>query len=162
MARNKKKPADPKGGHVRIYWELIDSVAWRSLGYASQSLFLLMRRKLMGTNNGNISATLGDLKHHGWKSSATLSKALKELQLFGFIAVTRQGGIAFGQKVCTLYRFTDVDVYEFPKLGFGPITATNDWKKFLTLADASLAVESAKQNNSGLQKMKRIDSDSEA
>lgn len=140
MAHNKKKPADPRGGHVRIYWDLIDSVAWRSLGYASQSLFLLMRRKLMGTNNGNISATLGELKHYGWKSSATLNKALKELQALGFIAVTRQGGIAFGQKVCTLYRFTDVDVYEHPKLGIRSISATNDWKRFSTLADTGTAL----------------------
>ncbi|MGE6213075.1 hypothetical protein [Comamonas aquatica] len=162
MAHNKKKPVDPRGPHVRIYWELIDSVAWRSLGYASQSLFLLMRRKLMGTNNGNISATLGDLKHYGWKSSSTLAKALKELQLLGFIAVTRQGGIAFGQKVCTLYRFTDVDVYEFPKLGFGPIAATNDWKKFASLAEADAALALTEENNSGLRISKRIGSESEA
>ncbi|WP_284337660.1 hypothetical protein [Comamonas sp. NoAH] len=141
MGPRHKRPADPKGGHVRIYWELIDSMAWRSLSYASQSLFLLMRRRLLGTNNGNISATLGDLKHYGWTSSSTLAKALKELQTLGFIAVTRQGGIAYGQKMCTLYRFTDVDVYEHPKLGIGPIAATNDWKKFSTLAQVMDAMK---------------------
>lgn len=162
MAKRSKRPPDPKGGHVRIYWELLDSVAWRSLGYASQSLFVVLRRKLMGTNNGNISATLSDLKHHGWRSSATLAKALKELQVLGFIAVTRQGGIALGQRVCTLYRFTDVDVYEHPKLGIAPIAATNDWKKYANLADAKAAFAAMEQNNSGLQKMKRADSENEA
>ena len=162
MAKRSKRPSDPKGGHVRIYWELLDSAAWRSLSYASQSLYVLLRRKLLGTNNGNISATLGDLKHYGWKSSSTLANALKELQTLGLLAVTRQGGIAFGQKVCTLYRFTDVDVYEHPKLGIAPIAATNDWKRFATLADAETALTALKQNSSGLRNSKRIDSESEA
>lgn len=162
MGRSNKKPVDPRGGHVRIYWDLLDSMAWRSLGYASQSLFLLMRRKLLGTNNGNISATLGDLKHYGWTSSSTLARALKELQTLGFIAVTRQGGIAFGQKVCTLYRFTDVDVYEHPKLGIEPITATYDWKRFSTLAEASNALKAESSNTLGLRISKRVGSKFEA
>lgn len=130
--------------HLHIHCEVIDSVAWRSLGYASQSLYVLMRRMLLGTSNGNISAALGDLKHYGWKSSSTLAKALKELKLLGLISVTRQGGIAFGQKVCTLYRFTDVDMDEHPKLGIASIGATNDWESFSTLADAKLALSSIK------------------
>ena len=162
MGKHSKRLPDPKGGHVRIYWELLASAAWRSLSYASQSLYVLLRRKLLGTNNGNISATLGDLKHYGWKSSSTLAKALKELQALGFIAVTRQGGIAFGQRVCTLYRFTDVDVYEHPKLGIAAIAATNDWKKFSTLADTKAALAAMEQNDSGLRISKRIDSNSEA
>lgn len=122
--------------HLHIHSEVIDSVAWRSLSYASQSLYVLLRRKLLESSNGRISATLGDLKHYGWNSSATLAKALKELKERGLIAVTRQGGIAFGQRVCTLYRFTDVDVYEHPKLGITPIAATNDWKRFATSQEA--------------------------
>lgn len=118
--------------HLCIHSKIIDSAAWCSLSYASQSLYVLLRRKLLESNNGNISATLGDLKHYGWKSSSTLAKALKELKERGLIAVTRQGGIAFGQKVCTLYRFTDVAVYEHPKLGIASMAATNDWKRFAT------------------------------
>ncbi|WP_313297386.1 hypothetical protein [Diaphorobacter sp.] len=161
MGRN-HKPQDPRGGHARIYWNLIDSVAWRSLGYASQSLYILLRRKLQSTNNGNISAALGDLKHYGWRSSATLAKALRELQAVGLIAVTRQGGIAYGQKVCNLYRFTDEQVFEQPKLHIKSCGATNEWQKLKTLAEARHALDAEIKNNSGLQKLKRIDSDSEA
>ncbi len=66
--------------HLCIHSKIIDSAAWCSLSYASQSLYVLLRRKLLESNNGHISATLGDLKHYGWNSSATLAKALKELR----------------------------------------------------------------------------------
>ncbi|WP_294258455.1 hypothetical protein [uncultured Comamonas sp.] len=82
MARN-HKPADPRGGHVRIYWEIIDSMAWRAVMPRTQSLYVLMRRRLTSNSNGNISATLGEMKAHGWNASATLSKALRELQAVG-------------------------------------------------------------------------------
>lgn len=73
MARG-KVPADPRGGHIRLYWELVDSVAWRALTWAERGLYLAMRRKLLGTNNGNIEATLGTLRHAGITSSASLAK----------------------------------------------------------------------------------------
>lgn len=165
-----KKPSDPRGGHARIYHELIDSNAWRAMGYPSQALYVVLRRKLLGTNNGNINAVLSELKHHGWRSSATLAKALRELTTMGFIAITRQGGIAYGRQVCSLYRFTDVEVFDFPKLGIQRGAPTNEWKRFQTLAEAHAALKIAHastqrtkvKNKSGLQKMKRTDSENEA
>ncbi len=165
-----KNPKDPRGGHVRIYWVLIDSVAWRALGYPSQALYTLLRRRLQSTNNGNISATLGDLKHYGWSSSATLARALRELVALGFLAVTRQGGIAYGRQVCTLYRFTDEQVFDQPKFGIKATPATNEWKQFANVAACHVAIESAHaavkrnpvENTSGLQKVKRTGSLNEA
>ena len=164
-----KKPSDPRGGHVRIYWSLIDSMAWRVLDWSSVGLYVAMRRRLQSTNNGNISAALGDLKHYGVKSSATLSKGLRSLQAVGLIAMTRQGGIAFGQKVCSLYRFTDEPVFEQPKLGIKAFGATNEWQRLTTLADARnvlkaahAAVKQQPKNKLGLQKLKRIGSEIEA
>jgi hypothetical protein len=165
-----KKPPDPRGGHVRLYWSLIDSLAWRALSYSSQSVYIAMRRRLQSTNNGNISAALGDMKHYGITTSATLAKALRELQTVGLIAVTRQGGIAYGRQVCSLYRFTDEAVYEQPKVGVKACQATDDWKRFEKLAEVKGAIKKAHadakrqpdKNKSGLQKLKRTDSDSEA
>lgn len=165
-----KKPKDPRGGHVRIYWELIDSMAWRALGYPSQSLYVVLRRKLQSTNNGNISAALGDMKHYGWSSSATLARALRELVALGFLCVTRQGGIAYGRQVCSLYRFTDEQVFEQPKSGIKACPATDDWKGINTVATGHAAIKAAHagakrvagKNASGLQKMKRTDSLNEA
>ena len=163
-----KKPSDPRGGHVRLYWSLIDSIAWRAIGYTSQSVYIVMRRRLQSTNNGNISAALGDMKHYGISTSATLAKALRELQTVGLIAVTRQGGIAYGRQVCSLYRFTDEPVFEHPKVGVKAQQATNDWQRFTKLTEAAGALMQAHanakrpKNKSGVQILKRTDSDSEA
>jgi hypothetical protein len=107
MAARFKQQPDPRGGHIRLYWSLFDSAAWRVLTHADVRVYLAMRRKLGKTNNGDIGATLAEMKHAGIKSSSTLAAALSRLQALGFIAQTRRGGIASGGKVCSLYRFTD-------------------------------------------------------
>jgi hypothetical protein len=142
MAR-KKAPPDPRGGHVRLHWELLDSLAWRALSWADRGLYVAMRRNLKATNNGNIEATLGTLRHAGINSSATLAKGLRALMTAGFIDKTRQGGIAYGTKFCSLYRFTDEGVFDYPKLGIKAMGATNDWRRFQKLAEARAAVAAA-------------------
>ncbi|RYF54456.1 MAG: hypothetical protein EOO27_23660 [Comamonadaceae bacterium] len=139
-----RKPADPRGGHARIYWELGRSPAWRALDWSARSLYVEMRFKLQATNNGNIEATIATLRDAGFKSSSTLAKGLRSLQAVGLIAKTRQGGIAMGRrKDCNLFRFTDEQVFEHPKLAIAKTPATNDWKKFVTLADAEAALVAA-------------------
>jgi hypothetical protein len=142
MARH-KIPADPRGGHIRLYWELVDSVAWRALSWAERGLYLAMRRKLLGSNNGNIEATLATLRHAGITSSATLAKGLRALMTAGFIDKTRQGGVAYGAKVCSLYRFTDESMADFPKLGLKARPATNEWRSFARIAEVRAAIRQA-------------------
>lgn len=135
-----KPPKDPRGGHVRIYWTMLDSPAWRVLTHADVRIYLAMRRHLKMTNNGNISASLTTLKHAGLASSSTLSIGLQRLETLGFIEKTRQGGIAFGGKLCSLYRFTDLETYEIPNVGVAKSKATNAWTQFVTINDARQAV----------------------
>jgi hypothetical protein len=146
---SKLKPEVGRGGHVRLYWDMIDSMAWRALSWVEKGLYVTMRRKLKGTNNGNIEATLATLKHYGITSPATLSKGLKSLQAVGLIAKTRQGGIAYGSKVCSLYRFTDEPTFEHPKLGVKACKATNDWQRFKTLGEARAAIKAAQARPAG-------------
>jgi hypothetical protein len=141
----KHRPKDPRGGHARLYWALLDSPAYLALGFPARALYVDLRRKLGQTNNGNIDATLSALKHRGWRSSTTLSKALKELVAVGLIAQTRQGGIASMSKMCSLYRFTDETVYEHPKLGISKMAATYEYKRFTSLGEARAAVREARQ-----------------
>ena len=176
-----RPPRDPQRRHQRIYCTLLDSLAWRVMGWSSRALFLDMRASVNGSNNGNLSATLASLKHRGWKSAATLAKALFELQALGFIAKTRGGGVEHGSKVCSLYRFTDLDMFEFPKQGLAHQKATHDYLRFTTLADVEQAIQSAaikRQENadriaarrgkasagkkSTVQKLKRSSSETEA
>lgn len=136
-----RKPTDPNGRHIRVYVTLLNSPAWRCLGWSARALHVDLRASVGATNNGNISAALSDLKHRGWASSKTLAGALYELRALGFIAVTREGGFKQGTRVPTLYRFTDLEVHEHSKLGVQPIKATHDYLKFETLADARKALQ---------------------
>lgn len=138
---------DVRGGHVRIYWDIIDSNAWRVLSHADIRIYITMRRKLLSTNNGNINATLKEMKHAGLSSSSTLSLALHRLEALGLIEKTRQGGIAYGGKLCSLYRFTDIETFEFPKLGINAKPPTYEWKNFKTIAEARAAVKHLSRKN---------------
>lgn len=162
----KHAPKDPRGGHARLYWKLLDSHAYIALSYSARSLYVDLRCKLRATNNGNIDATLSILKHRGWRSSATLNKALKELAAVGLIAQTRQGGIAYMSKFCSLYRFTDEEVFEHPKLKIPKMNATHDYRRFDKLAEARAAVREARQPHQGknrkVQKLKLTTSQTEA
>lgn len=131
---------DPKGRSVRVYVNLLNSPAYRVIGYAAKTLFFDLRERINGSNNGNVNAALSELKHKGWKAPATLSKALYELRVMGFLSVTRAGGLKLGTRVCTLYRFTDLDVFEHPKLGIPAIQATHDYLQFNSVAESERAL----------------------
>lgn len=135
-----KKPHDPNGRHVRVYVTLLNSPAWRVLGPSAVKLFMDLRAAVTGTNNGNLNATLSELKHRGWGSSETLGKAIYALRALGFIAVTREGGLKMGTRVCTLYRFTDLEVFEQPKVGVQACKATHDYLRFDSVRDAETAL----------------------
>lgn len=136
----KPKFQDPGGRHIRVYTSLLNCPAYRVLGFPAKSLFVDLRSMVTGTNNGNLSAALSDMKHKGWTAAATLSRALYELRVMGFIAITRAGGLKMGTRVCTLYRFTDLEVYEQPKVGVAAVKATHDYLKFEAVADAERAL----------------------
>ena len=134
-------PKDPRGGHIRLYWSILDCPAWRVLTHADVRVYLAMRRKLGKTNNGDINATLAEMRHAGISSSSTLSSALHRLEALGFISKTRQGGIAFGGKLCSLYRFTDEPTLDIAKAGVRSGPATNEWREFANMAEARAAVK---------------------
>lgn len=162
----KQAPKDLRGGHARLYWTLLDSPAYLALNYSARALYVDLRRKLLGSNNGNIDATLSTLRHRGWRSSATLNKALNQLRAVGLIEQTRQGGIASMSKQCSLYRFTDEEVFEYPKLGIPKMKATHDYRRFDKLAEARAAVREARQlpkgKNRKVQQLKLTTSETEA
>jgi hypothetical protein len=133
------------GAHARIYDEIVKSSAWQALGFSSRALYVELRTKLKGTNNGNIEATHANLKRAGFKSSSTLAKALRELEVVGLIEKTRQGGIANGGKVCNLYRFTDKPTFDFPAKGIRAEKATHEWRQWPSLREATGAIRQAHQ-----------------
>lgn len=136
----KPKFQDPNGRHIRVYCSLLNTPAYRVLSFAAKALFTDMRSLITSTNNGNLSAALSDMKHKGWTASATLSKALYELRAMGFIAITRAGGLKLGTRVCTLYRFTDLEVFDQPKVGVLAVKVTQDYLRFDSVKTAEQAL----------------------
>jgi len=141
-----KAPPDPRGGHVRLYNALIDSPAWNSLSATDQRAYVALRRALGKTNNGDLSLPLSRARHFRITSPATLAKALRALVAVGLIAVTRRGGCTRGgQRLPTLYRFTDEVVFEMrPKL-IDAFKATDDWKLIDSIACGKAAIRKAEQ-----------------
>jgi hypothetical protein len=80
------------------------------------------------------------MKHKGWTSPTTLAKALYELRAMGFLAVTVEGGLRQGTRVASLYRFTDLEVFEQPKVGVQAIKATHDYRRFESVREAERAL----------------------
>ena len=146
MAGRFNKPKDPRGGHARVYWDIIDSNAFRALSWSDKALYLILRRKLSATNNGNIEATIATLRHYGVASSATLAKSLRALSAVGLITKTRQGLVSQGRQMCSLYRFTDEVVYEMQKQGVPATKATNEWRQLKSLSEATAALAAAHRN----------------
>lgn len=144
MAKYQKAPSDPRGGHIRLYWELVDSNAWRCLSASDQRAYVALLRGLRSTNNGDLSLPLSAARLHGISSKTTLAKNLRALLAVGLIAVTRKGGAKKGgQRLPTLYRITDQPVYEVPAKHIDASKATNDWKLITTLAMGRNAIKRA-------------------
>lgn len=69
------------------------------------------------------------IKHH-----LTLARSLRALCAVGLIAVTRKGGCAKGgQRLPNLYRVTDRECYDIPKLFLQSCKVTNEWKSITTV-----------------------------
>lgn len=133
---------DPRGGHVRLYWRLIDSSAWRALSFSQQALYIALRRRLTANSNGNIDASLAGLRSQGFEiASSSLAAGLQALIAVGLIAVTRPGGwVGRGQAIPVLYRFTDDPSHEWRALHIPAYKATDDWRRFATVAEAKAAI----------------------
>jgi len=142
------KFVDPRGAHVRLHWRLLDSPAWNALLFSQQALYVACRRKLTSNNNGNLEFTLSALRERGFTSSSTLASGLRALVAVGLIAVTREGGrVGRGQTIPVLYRFTDEVAHEWRKLEIPAYQATDDWRKFESIADARGAIDAAEQRS---------------
>jgi hypothetical protein len=126
--------------HVRVRLDVLNSPAWRVLSFTARALYMDMRASLRSTNNGDINAALGTLTHKGWSSRTTILKAVGELIALGFIAKTRQGVGGPTTGSCSLYRFTDMPVFDQSKVSVEACKATFDFLVFRSLEEAQQAL----------------------
>lgn len=132
----KKILKDPRGQHVRIYKDILNSPAWCCLSSSAKALWCDMRAQIGSTNNGTATIALEVLSHKGWSSRHTIGRARDELVVLGFIELTHQGGICRGGKSPNLYRFTDEPMYEQPKWGLAPCKPDFLFLKYQTHSEA--------------------------
>ena len=156
----KKKVEDPRGSWTKLYREMITCHAYRALSMTARCLLWDMKSMVNGTNNGSIGAPFSVMKKQfGWASSSALSKSLYELRAMGFIALTKQGGFNEGDRVCSLYRFTDLPVYEHKESGRQAVGRTFDYDnthfKSLAEAKALLEVRVAEYRSEGRRRHKK-------
>jgi len=91
--RRRMKGRRETGNFVLMPHCVIDSGNWTRCGGSATRLLLELARQYNGQNNGDLCASISVLKRSGWRSSDVLSHALAELRHYGFIELTRQGGL---------------------------------------------------------------------
>jgi hypothetical protein len=106
------------GQYAPLPYVLLQSEAWRSLRGNSIKVWLEIRSRFNGGNNGSLSLSLDEGARLLGIGKATVSRALKELQTKGFLEMTKQGQW-YGRQA-TLWRTTDSKCNGHP--------ATNEWK----------------------------------
>jgi len=97
MGRGKRKK-NYQGHFVQLHDYMTDSKAWKALSPKAVWVYIEMKKKYRGNNENNISLTYKEVEYK--MSAATYSKAIKELENYGFINRVRPGGL---YKKCTIY-----------------------------------------------------------
>lgn len=104
MARSRAKSMgrSESGSFFSLPHAVLDSPNYLALSAHAVRLLNDLGSQYRGHNNGDLCAAWRILQPRGWRSRDTLTKALAELQRYGLIEKTRQGGI----NLCSLYAFT--------------------------------------------------------
>ena len=128
MARKRRlgRPVDPKGRSIGegqyapLSYALLNSLAWRSLSGAAVKVFLELRTRFHGANNGALILSMEEASRLLGLGKATVMRTLKELQDKGFIVCTRKG--QWYGRLASTWAVADKSV--------NGETATNAWKSW--------------------------------
>ena len=111
-SRQRSKGRKTSGTFTLLPHMVMDAPAFVNRGPSALKLLLDLSRQLNGKNNGGLIATFSKMKERGWRSTSTLEAAKKELLAAGLIEQTRQGGLAQGARVPSLYAVTWLPIDE--------------------------------------------------
>jgi hypothetical protein len=112
---------------LQLRHDLIRSLQFYALSGNAIKVLLFLACQFNGRNNGDLSATETMVLSAGLCSGTTAAKALKELEVAGFIVVTRHGH----KRRCNLYALTWLPIDECPNKGLelsSERVASNKWK----------------------------------
>lgn len=129
MARSyaKSKGRGSKGPtFVQLFHHVMDSPNYRHMSYRARALLLDVLRFYNRRNNGDLAITPKLMRPLGWTSNDQLQKAQMELEHYGFIKRSRQGG----RNSCNLFALTFYPIDECGgKHDLAPSSVpSNEWK----------------------------------
>ena len=116
----KKGKIESKERFVKLTYPLIESAAWRWLRPISQAVYIELRRRYNGPNNGRISLSLSEGAHILKVSKSSISKALKQLEMHGFIKLIKKG--YFTGRMASEFALTDEQLDGYPP--------TREWRRW--------------------------------
>jgi len=126
--RQRSKLNKVGGAFLALPHGMLNSVNFKALSPKAVKLLLDISVQYYGTNNGDLQATWTHMNARGWKSRETLDTALRELQHYGFIEKTRQGGLNKCSLFAVTWRVID-DCGDKYDAGVKPTnSASNEWK----------------------------------
>ena len=110
--REKAKNRRESGRFILIPHAVLASSDYIWLSYKSKTLLVDLVHQYNGRNNGDLTAALGYMQTRGWKRSATLTDAVKELMEAHLIIRTREGKFQNPHSRCALYAITWQQIHE--------------------------------------------------
>ena len=105
---------------VKLTYPMLESEAWRWLRPISQSVYIELRRRFNGSNNGRISLSLAEGARILRASKSSIQKALVELEQHGFIKLIRKG--YFTGRMASEFALTDEQLDGYPP--------TREWRQW--------------------------------
>ncbi|MBL4787459.1 MAG: hypothetical protein JKY49_18805 [Cohaesibacteraceae bacterium] len=92
--------------HVRLYYWMMQSLAWQVLRPADRAVYIQLQMRYNGTNNGFLAFSVRDAARECNISNSTAGRCFINLQNKGFIVISTPS--SFGQKLrkATEYRLT--------------------------------------------------------
>ena len=116
----KKGVIESKERFIKLTYPLIESEAWRWLRPISKAVYIELRRRYNGLNNGKISLSLSEAAHILKASKSSISTALKQLETHGFIKLIKKG--YFTGRMASEFALTDEQLDGYPP--------TREWKQW--------------------------------
>lgn len=105
--QNQKGRSKTAGHFVRLDSFMMESAAWRSLTPAERAVYIEVRRRFNGANNGWIALSVRDAADRCNINKDTGRKALATLQARGFIECVTPGGFSRKVRHATEWRLLD-------------------------------------------------------
>lgn len=120
--QNRKGRSKNEGQFAKVTYAMLQSDAWRSLSGAAIKVYLELRTRFHGTNNGRLHLSLQSCADLLALSKSTAQRAYVELEEKGFIVKKRQGCFIGG--CASEWALTELKLNDEP--------ATHDWKHWRT------------------------------